>query len=55
MPHKAHFIHERAKSYLLVGEYLKSIEDFNLVIHMQTKNPHAYFGRGFALKGAKRY
>lgn len=49
------YIHERAKSYLLVGEFQKSVDDFTRVIELQPKNPHAYFGRGFAWKALKKY
>jgi len=42
------YIHERAKAYLLVGEFKKAVEDYSRVIELQPKNPHAFFGRGFA-------
>ena len=28
-----------------------AVKDFDEVINLQSDNPHAYFGRGFALKG----
>lgn len=31
VPKSAHYIHERAKSYLLVGEFEKAVEDFTKV------------------------
>lgn len=34
MPLNAHYIHERAKSYLLVSEYDKSVKDFDSVVIM---------------------
>ncbi len=52
-PNFPHYIHERAKAYLLIGEYVKAECDFNRVIDMQPINSHAYFGRGFAMKGKK--
>ena len=53
--YEACYVHERAKCYLLINEFQKALDDFNTVLNLQQKNPHAYFGRGFAKKALKDY
>ena len=52
---KTVYKHERAKAYLLTGDYKRSVEDFDAVILAQPTNSHAYFGRAFAYKSLKDF
>jgi len=54
-PGKTNYIHERAKSYQMCGQYAEAVQDFSVVITRQTVNAHAYFRRAFAHKALKRY
>jgi hypothetical protein len=37
-PRQPVYVHERAKCFLVIKEYEKSLEDFNMVLSIQTNN-----------------
>merc|ERR1711924_471042 len=52
---KTNYIHERAKSYQMIGEYDAAVQDFTMVLTRQPQNAHAYFRRAFAFKALEQY
>jgi lipoprotein NlpI len=40
---------------LVIKEYELALEDFNMVLSIQTQNQNAYLGRGFTYKALKKY
>ena len=48
-------MHERAKAYLLTGEFELALKDYTQVIKYQPNNSHAYFGRAFTHKALKDF
>lgn len=55
VPSDINYIHERAKTYQMIGDHEKAVEDFSTVIQKNPKNAHAYFRRAFSLKSLKMY
>ena len=54
-PFEPIYVHERAKCYLVIKEYEKALDDFNMVLSYQGSNQNAYLGRGFTFKALKKY
>ena len=44
------YMHERAKSYQMIGRQHEAITDFTRVLQIHPQSAHAYFRRGFAYK-----
>ena len=55
VPTDFNYIHERAKTYQMIEDHEKAVEDFDTVINKNPKNAHAHFRRAFSLKKLRKY
>ena len=55
VPSDIRYIHERAKTYQMIGDHENAVKDFTTVISKNPRNAHAYFRRAFSHKALKNY